>query len=88
MMKRRQVYQHLIEAAEKAGIRVIEQNLRATGVNAKSGFCRLKGEPVFIMDKNLSVNEKIQVLAGGLKQISIDDIYIMPAVRDIIDRAS
>lgn len=87
-MKRRQLYQHLIEAAEKAGIRVIEQNLRATGINARSGLCRLKGESVFIMDKNLGVNEKINVLAAGLKQIPMDEIYIMPAVRDIIDRTS
>lgn len=86
-MKRRQVYNHLIETAEKAGIRVIEQNLRVTGVNAKSGLCRLKGEPVFIMDKNLTINEKIQTLASGLKQIPLEDIYIMPVVRDIIERA-
>ncbi len=86
-MKRREIYRHLTEAAEKAGIRVIEQNLKATGVNAKSGLCRLKGEPVFIMDKNLTINEKIQTLASGLKQIRLEDIYIMPAVRDIIERA-
>ncbi|MFW5908247.1 MAG: hypothetical protein ACOCR8_01290 [Desulfosalsimonas sp.] len=86
-MKRIQIYSHLIDTAEKAGIRVIEQNLRVTGVNAKSGLCRLKGEPVFIMDKNLTINEKIQALASGLKQIRLEDIYIIPVVRDIIDRA-
>ncbi|MFO7930583.1 MAG: hypothetical protein R6U97_04180 [Desulfosalsimonas sp.] len=87
-MKRRQIYSHLTEAAEKAGIRVVEQNLRVTGVNARSGLCRVKGESVFIMDKNLTVNEKIQLLASCLKQFPIENIYIMPAVRDIIDRAS
>ncbi|MBS3808707.1 MAG: hypothetical protein KGY38_00945 [Desulfobacterales bacterium] len=85
-MKRRDIYRHLKEIAEKSEIRVIEQNLRATGVNARSGLCRLRGEQVFIMDKNLSINEKIQTLAACLKQMPLEDIYIMPAVRDIINR--
>lgn len=84
-MKKKQTYQHLIETAEKIGIRVKEQNLRATGVNAKSGLCRIKGEAVFIMDKKLPVNEKIQILASSLKHMPIENVYIMPAVRDIID---
>ena len=84
-MRRKQVYQHLIEVAEKTGIRVIEQNLRATGVNAQSGLCRVKGESVFIMDKHLTINEKIQTLSASLKQMPLEDIYIMPAVRDLLD---
>lgn len=87
-MRRKQVYRHLIEVAEKTGIRVIEQNLRATGVNAQSGLCRVKGESVFIMDKKLTVNEKIQALSACLKQMPLEDIYIMPAVRDLLDPSS
>ncbi|MFW5936671.1 MAG: hypothetical protein ACOCS6_01295 [Desulfosalsimonas sp.] len=87
-MRRKQIYRHLIEVAEKTGIRVIEQNLRATGINAQSGLCRVKGESVFIMDKNLSVNEKIRALSACLKQMPLEDIYIMPAVRDLLDSSS
>ncbi|MFP3981126.1 MAG: hypothetical protein ACLFUY_07015 [Desulfobacterales bacterium] len=87
-MRRKQIYRHLIEVAEKTGIRVIEQNLRATGINAQSGLCRVKGESVFIMDKNLAVNEKIRALSACLKQMPLEDIYIMPAVRDLLDSSS
>jgi hypothetical protein len=84
-VKRKQIYQHLVEAASKAGIRVTEQNLRVTGVNAQSGLCRIRGESVFIMDKALGVNEKIRILADCLRQFPTEEIYIMPAVRKILE---
>lgn len=85
-VKRKQIYQHLMEIAEKLDIRVAEQNLRTTGVNAKSGLCRIRGERVFIMDKRLLVNEKIELLADCLRQMPLEEIYIMPAVRNILDK--
>lgn len=87
-MKRRQLYRHLVEIAQKAGIRVVEQNLRATGVNARSGLCRIRGEPVFIMDKHLAVNEKIEILAGCLRELPLDEIYIVPAIRNLLEHGS
>lgn len=87
-MKRKQIYQQLVEVAGKAGIRVLEQNLRASGVNAQSGLCRIKGESVFIMDKHLGVNEKIDILADCLRQLPLDEIYIMPVIRNLLDRTS
>ena len=86
-MKRKQIYQHLIEVAEKKGIRVSEQNLRATGVNARSGLCKVRDESVFIMDKHLTVNEKIEVLVACLREMPLEDIYIVPAVRNLLDHA-
>ena len=37
-----QLYQHLKDLAVKFDIAVLEQNLRVTGVNAKSGLCKVK----------------------------------------------
>ena len=80
-MKPAELYQHLQEIASKLGITISEQNLRATGVNAKSGLCRVKGQQVFIMDKHLTVREKIETLSECLRQLPLDDIYLMPAIR-------
>jgi len=68
-----QLYQPLREAAAKLDITVSEQNLRATGVNAKSGLCRIKGRQVFIMDKNLPVRQKAEILADCLRGMSLED---------------
>ncbi len=80
-MKSAELYQHLKEIAARFDITVSEQNLRVTGVNAKSGLCRVKGEQMFIMDKHLSDREKAETLSGCLRDLPLDDIYIIPAVR-------
>ena len=84
-MKTTQLYQHLKEIAERLDISVSEQNLRATGVNAKSGLCRVKGKPVFIMDKHLPIRQKTEILADCLRQMPLDDLYLVPAVRNYLE---
>ena len=85
-MKSTQLYQHLKEVAEKVEISVSEQNLRATGVNAKSGLCRGKGKQVFIMDKHLPIRQKVETLAECLREVPLDDIYLVPAVRNYLEQ--
>ena len=84
-MKADQLYQALKELAEKLEITVSEQNLRATGVRARSGLCRIKGKYVFVMDKHKSVSRKIELLAECLSRMPHEDIYILPAVRETLD---
>ena len=86
-MKSTQLYQHLKETAEKLDITVSEQNLRATGINARSGFCTVKGRQFFIMEKNLPVRQKVEVLADCLRQMPLDNIYLVPAVRNFLERS-
>jgi|WetSurMetagenome_2_1015567.scaffolds.fasta_scaffold139439_2 hypothetical protein len=80
-MKPAELYQQLQGIASKLGITVSEQNLRVTGVNAKSGLCRVKGQQVFIMDKHMTTREKVETLSECLRQLPIDDIYLVPAIR-------
>ena len=66
-MKADQIYQNLKEVAEKLGILVREQNLKNPGIHVKSGLCRVKEEQLFIMDKHLSVKDKVEgIVVGGI----------------------
>jgi len=85
-MKPVQLYKNLCELAEKLNIEVSEQNLRKTGVRVKSGFCKVKGKNLFIMDKNISVQKKNTILAEFLGKTPHENIYVMPAVRDILGK--
>ena len=87
-MKPEQIYQSLKEVAEKLNIFVLEQNLRKTagGIKVKSGLCKVKGQNRFIMDKHISIHEKNELLADCLSQLPHEGIYIMPAVRSIINK--
>jgi len=83
-MKPEQIYQELKELAEKLNIHVSEQNLRQTRVKAKSGLCKVKGQNCFIMDKHKSIHEKIELLAECLSKMPHEEMYIVPAVRELL----
>lgn len=87
-MKAEQLYQHLKELAEKMNITVSEQSLRHPGIRVKSGLCRVKDRQIFIMDKSLPTHKKNRILASCLSKIPHEEIYILPAVRKILDQCS
>lgn len=86
IVTKKEIYNHLKEIASQLDIRISEQNLSATRVYAKSGLCRIKGEYVMIMEKRLSLSEKIAVLGDVLKSFPTDHIYIIPAVREFLNK--
>lgn len=85
-MKPENIYQALKDLAEKLDIGVSEQNLRKTGIHVNSGLCKVKGEWVFVMDKHETIHNKIELLAACLGGMPTDDIYVVPAIREIIQR--
>ena len=85
-MKPEQIYQALKDLSEKLDVRVSEQNFRSSGIPVKSGFCLIKGEMHCIVDKNISLFKKINVLAQSLSGLPHENLYVVPAVRDIIKK--
>ena len=85
-MKPEQIYQELKDIVEKLGIAVSEQNLRKTGISVKSGICKIKGKQIFIMDKHKSIHKKNVILTSFLKELPHEDIYVVPAVRELISK--
>ncbi|MDM8524276.1 hypothetical protein QUF80_12980 [Desulfococcaceae bacterium HSG8] len=83
-MKPEQLYQHLKELAEKLEITVSEKNFRNISVQVNSGFCKVKGKNFFYMDKHLSINRKSKILADCLSKMPHEDIYVVPAVREML----
>ncbi len=84
-MKSERLFQELSNIIEKINITVSEQNLRKSGINFKSGFCKIKGKDFFILDKELAINKKNEILAEFINEHEYDNIYIIPAVRDYLD---
>jgi hypothetical protein len=85
-MKPEQIYQELKDLAEKLEIHVSEQNLRTAGIKVKSGLCKVKGKSTFIMDKHKSIHKKIKILASQLAEIPCENVFIVPAVRDLLEK--
>ena len=87
-MKPVQLYQDMKEIAEKLGVTVSEQNFRKAGIKIESGLCKVKGKKLFIIDKNRSIIKKNEILASFLSKMPHEDVYVIPAVRELINKYS
>jgi hypothetical protein len=85
-MKPEQIYEELKDISERMGITVKEQSFRSTGVKAKSGHVIVKGEQLFIMDKHKKIRDKNQILIDFMRNMPHEDIFIVPAVRDLLGK--
>ena len=85
-MKPEQIYRELKDLAEKLNIQVAEENLRQSRVRAQSGLCKVKGQMRFIMDKHKSIHDKIELLVECLSAMPLEDVYIIPAVRELLNK--
>ena len=73
-----------MELADKFEIAVSEQNLQKTIGKANSGFCVVKNQKRFIIDKHLSLHRKIDVLGAFLSTLPHENVYLMPALREVL----
>ena len=78
----------LEELAEGFGIQIRyeainpdEESTRVTG-----GLCQLRGKYLIIINSSSTLRERIQTLAEALNHFDLDQIYIRPAVRKLLDR--
>lgn len=87
-MKPEQIYQGLKELAEKLGIKVTEKSFRnvAAGIHFQSGLCKVREKDVYIMDRNLPFSQKNEVLAECLTGMDYENIYMVPALREFLDK--
>lgn len=85
-MSPEQLYQHLKELADKLGVSVMEQSFKQMGLPVKSGHCRVKGQDMFIMDRNLPLIKKNAALVGFLSTQAHENIFVPPAVRELLQR--
>ena len=79
------MYQELLDLAEKLDVAVSEKNLRTVGIKVKSGLCRVGDRQVFILDKHISLSQKIETLAEALASMPHENLYLLPAIRELME---
>ncbi|PIP72362.1 MAG: hypothetical protein COW89_06780 [Nitrospinae bacterium CG22_combo_CG10-13_8_21_14_all_47_10] len=75
----------LKEAAEKLSIKIEVANLNDQEFAIQSGHCKLNGEDLIILDKNLPQEEHLVVILNTLKKFDLDNIYIADWIREKIE---
>jgi hypothetical protein len=53
--------------------------------NGKGGLCRVYGDYRIIINKKLNSLDKILILSSALNFFELDDIFILPEMRDVLN---
>ena len=61
-------------------------DLRYENGDFTGGLCKIKKKNVLIINTNLSIEKKINVIADELKRLNLEQIYIRPMLRQIINK--
>jgi hypothetical protein len=77
--------QDLKEAAEKLSIKIEVANLSDQEFSIQSGYCKLNGEDLIILDKNLPDEEHITVIFNTIKNFDLENIYVADWIREKIE---
>ncbi len=70
----------LIEIMNKLGLSVRTEK----GI-FKGGFCLLREQKLFLLNKNLEQDKKINILVKSIAALGAEGIYIKPSIRELID---
>ena len=75
------------ELAGKLGIEIRYGNIAVEESHRTGGLCRVKGKYVLIMHSRLTVKEKIVVITKALKGFEMEDVYVIPVIRELLDKS-
>lgn len=59
--------------------------LRYEKGNFNGGLCFYDKKTYFIINKNLSVDQKLQIFKNDLQIVNLDDLFVRPAVREFLN---
>lgn len=51
----------------------------------KGGYCLIKENKVIVINKNANLQRKAIILSDALKELGVDEIYLNPRLREIIE---
>jgi hypothetical protein len=83
-MKPDQLYEELEQILTKLGVEVREDPIDE-GVNSRGGLCNIKGRTLLIVNRNLTLPEKNELIIQSIQSFDLENIYLKPYVRNIIE---
>ena len=75
----------LKSVAEKLAIEIEIVNLNSQEFQMQSGYCKMNGKDLILLDKNISLQEQSEILLQTLKNFDLEDIYVASWIREFIE---
>ena len=82
------IIEQLEELVKSFGIQIRSEAIKQDEdlVKATGGLCLLKGEYVLIINSKATTMDRIWTLATALKHFDLEQIYILPVLRELLDK--
>ncbi len=71
--------------AEQLRIPVTYAAIATEELAGQGGLCVLHGERRIIIERSLNIRQKARLLAAGLARFDLEDVFLLPAVRQAIE---
>jgi len=71
--------------ADQLGIRVRYEDLTDEEVSIQSGGCKVLGKTLILIEKARPPREQARILARELSRCNLEDLYLLPRVREFLD---
>ncbi len=75
--------QDLRQIAQEMGAKV-----RFERGDFKGGYCILKDDRTIVINKLSTLQRKVIILTNALKELGVDDKYLTPKIREVIEEIS
>lgn len=81
-MTREELLIQLEELADRLNIQVRYESVKSEDPSTFGGYCRINDQHKIILHSKTSISRKIEIITDTLKRFDIDDVYLVPAVRE------
>jgi len=78
-----EILQELKSVADQLGASV-----RFEKGDFKGGYCIIHDKKVVVINKMTNLQKKVMILSSALKELGVDEIYLTPRVREVIEEMS
>ena len=79
--------EYLEDLALKLGVEVVYEKLENRDFLATGGLCKVKGAYKIFIDRSETIERRIEILAGALSSFNREEVYILPYIREILEKA-
>ena len=60
--------------------------IRYDALEGRGGLCKYGGKTYLIVNRSLSVQERIHLLSRALSRFPLDDVFLRPQVRELLEK--
>ena len=78
-------FEDLKKTVGKLSIDIVADSLFDPEIIIQSGYCKVKGKKMIVLDKLLSVEEQSEVILQTLKKFNLESVYLPSWIREDIE---